>query len=77
MHPLAPDLSKLTNDELMAKYNDLTKKFLAAHRFGSGSVVNQMSILLEDYRSELRRRQDQIMRDLDKNSNFKNIIDIK
>ena len=77
MHPLAPDLSKLTNDELMAKYNDLTKKFLAAHKFGSGSVINQMAILLEDYRFELRRRHDRMIQDLDKNSNFKNIIDIK
>lgn len=77
MHPLAPDLSKLSNDELLNKYNDLAKKFSTAHRVGSGSVINQMAMLLEDYRAEMRRRHDKMLDDANKNPNFKNIIDIK
>lgn len=77
MHPLAPDLSGLSNDELLNKYNDLNKKFSQAHRVGSGSIIYQMSMLLEDYRAEMRRRQEKMLADANKNPNFKNIIDIK
>lgn len=77
VHPLAPDLSKLNNDELLAKYNELNKKFMMAHRTGSGSIVGQMAMLLDDYRNELRVRQEKLLADANKNPNFKNIIDIK
>lgn len=77
MHPLAPDLSGLSNDELLNKYNELNSKFMMASRSGS-TVVMQMNMLLEDYRAELRRRQEKMMSDaVNKNPNFKNIIDIK
>lgn len=77
MHPLAPDLSGLSNDELLNKYNELNSKFMMASRTGSG-VVMQMNMLLEDYRAELRRRQEKMLSDAtNKNPNFKNIIDIK
>jgi hypothetical protein len=77
MHPLAPDLSGLSNDELLTKYNELNTKFMMASRTGSG-VVMQMNMLLEDYRAELRRRQEKMLSDAtNKNPNFKNIIDIK
>lgn len=77
MHPLAPDLSQFNNDELLQKYNDLNKKFILASRSGSGQVIHQMSLLLEDYRQEMRRRQEKLMSDANKNPNFKNIIDIQ
>ena len=77
MHPLAPDLSELSNDELLTKYNELNTKFMMASRTGSG-VIMQMNMLLEDYRAELRRRQEKMLSDAtNKNPNFKNIIDIK
>lgn len=77
MHPLAPDLSGLSNDELLTKYNELNTKFMMASRTGSG-VIMQMNMLLEDYRAELRRRQEKMLSDAtNKNPNFKNIIDIK
>lgn len=78
LHPLAPDLSKLNMDELMAKYNDLNKKFMQAHRVGSGSVIGQMAMLLEDYRQEIGNRQRKMLEEAgNKNKNFKNIIDIQ
>lgn len=78
LHPLAPDLSKLNMDELMAKYNDLNKKFMQAHRLGSGSVIGQMAMLLEDYRQEIGNRQRKMLEEAgNKNKNFKNIIDIQ
>jgi hypothetical protein len=77
LHPLAQDLSGLSNDELLNKYNELNKKFMMASRTGSGSVIGQMAMLLEDYRTELRSRQEKLLSDANKNPNFKNIIDIQ
>jgi hypothetical protein len=78
MHPLAPDLSGLSLDELNKKYNELTQRYIMASRSGSGSVLSQMVMLLDDYRSEISRRHQKILDDTsNKNPNFKNIIDIK
>lgn len=78
LHPLAQDLSSLTTDELNAKYNELNKKYILASRSGSGQVLAQMQMLLEGYREELGRRHQRMLDDVaNKNSNFKNIIDIK
>lgn len=76
MHPLTPDLSKLTTEELTNKYNELVKRQIQVQRSGNWSVMNQLSMLLEDYRIELSRRQQKLLDDANKNSNFKNIIDI-
>ena len=65
-------------DDLMAKYSELNKKFMQAQRVGSGSVLGQMSMLLEDYRYEIGRRQQKMLEEAgNKNKNFKNIIDIQ
>ena len=77
MHPLAPDLSELSNEELYKKYNELNSKFMIAHLVGTGSLVQQMNMLLENYRAEMGRRHEKMLADASKNSNFKNIIDIK
>lgn len=78
LHPLAPDLSNLNMDELLEKYNQLTKRYIQAQRLGSGSVLGQMSMLLEDYRTEIGRRQQKMLEDAsNKNKNFRNIIDIQ
>jgi hypothetical protein len=78
MHPLAPDLSGLSLDELNKKYNELTQRYIMASRSGSGSVLSQMVMLLDDYKSEISRRHQKILDDTsNKNPNFKNIIDIK
>lgn len=78
MHPLTPDLTKLSMDELMAKYNDLSKKLMFAQRSGSGSILNQMLMVLEDYKVEISNRQRKMLNDAsNKNKNFKNIIDIQ
>jgi hypothetical protein len=76
MHPLTPNLAELTMEELTGKYNELVKKMLQAQRLGSGSLMGQLAMLLEDYKSEMSRRQQQILADANKNANFKNIIDI-
>ena len=77
-HPLAPDLTKLTVDELNAKYGDLLKRVTYAYRIGNPDMVQQLQMLMEDYRLELDNRNRKALEDMEKNSkNFKNIIDIQ
>ena len=76
MHPLITDLSNLPTEELNTKYNELVKRMLQARQMGNGSLINQVGMLLEDYRVELSKRQQKILDDANKNANFKNIIDI-
>ena len=77
-HPLAPDLTKLTIDELNAKYGDLLKRVTYAYRIGNPDMVQQLQMLLEDYRLELDNRNAKALAEMEKNSkNFKNIIDIQ
>jgi hypothetical protein len=77
MHPLTPDLSEFSIDDLQAKYNDLSKKAIQCQRMGSYSMMNQISMLLEDYSAEIARRQQKIYDDANKEHNFEKIIDIK
>ena len=76
MHPLMPNLSELSLEELTTKYNELVKRLTQAHRIGNGNLVRQVSMLLEGYRSELSQRQQKILDEANKKANFKNIIDI-
>jgi len=77
-HPLLPDLSTFSDDELLTKYNELNLRWLQANRAGSVSVLGQMSMVMECYKQEMRRRHDKMMADMSKrNPQFKNIIDIK
>lgn len=78
MHPLTPDLSGLSSEELQSKYSELTKKYQQAYRLGSAALTGQLSMLIEDYRNEITLRQQKLLDEVNsKNNNFKNIIDIK
>jgi hypothetical protein len=78
MHPLAPDLSKLSTEELNNKYGDLLKRITYAMRIGQSEMIEQLQMLLSDYQNELNDRNRRALEDMEKNSkNFKNLIDIK
>ena len=55
MHPLAPDLSILSDQELDKKYQELTEKYYKALRF-SPSIASQIVLLLDSYNSEKQTR---------------------
>ena len=77
-HPLAPDLTNFSNDELMTKYNELNTRWIQANRAGSISVLGQMSLLLETYKQEIAKRHTKMLEEAsNRNPSFKNIIDIK
>lgn len=78
MHPLTPDLSKLTAEELQTKYGDLQKRYGVAFRMGRPDQIYQLQMLIQDYYAEIQRRNAKALEELEKNSkNFKNIIDIQ
>lgn len=77
-HPLAEDLTKLTDVELSKKYNDLSSKLNQAYRFGQSSMVGQIQLLLQTYQTELNLRQKKQLDDMmSKSDKFDKIIDIK
>jgi len=78
MHPLAPDLSGLTDDELHTKRAELTNRMTFAYRMGHGDIIGQIQLLLGDYDMEIQKRNQKMLDDLQKNNkNFKDKIDIK
>lgn len=81
MHPLGPELSNLTDDELNKKFGELQKRFTQCWRFGPQSVLPQLQMLMDDYQSEINRRNQKIMDEMTrkaeaKGKNFGGIIDI-
>jgi hypothetical protein len=77
MHPLGPDLTGLTDEELHKKYGELQKRFNQAYRFGPQSIIPQLQMLMQDYQMEIGIRNQKQMAELDKNSKGpKGIIDI-
>lgn len=78
MHPLVPDLSNLSTEELHKKYNELLQKLNQAYRFGPISAVPQMQMIIENYRHEMDVRNRKLMEEMEaKNDKFKGIIDIQ
>jgi uncharacterized membrane protein affecting hemolysin expression len=55
-HPLAEDLTSLSDDQLQEKITTLTKKYTAASRFPDQSLVNQVQSMLTMYVEEQRTR---------------------
>tara|TARA_R110000868_G_scaffold3622_3_gene22747 strand:- start:379 stop:618 length:240 start_codon:yes stop_codon:yes gene_type:complete len=77
MHPLSPDLTKLTNEELHQKHGELQNRMTFAYRIGNGDMVQQLALLIGDYDMEVQRRNQEIMDQIEKKSkNFGNIINI-
>lgn len=77
-HPLTPDLSKLTDDELHKKRSDLQNRLMFAYRMGHTEMIGQVQLVLGDYDMEIQRRNQKVLDDLEKNSKtFKDKIDIK
>ncbi len=77
MHPLAPDLSILTDDELQQKRGELQNRLMMSYRMGNADLVMQVQLLLGDYDIELQTRNQKMMDQMSKASkNFGNIINI-
>jgi len=77
-HPLTPNLSNLSTEELSKKVNDLNQRLSMAYRWGRGDLVQQIYLMLEDYNFEIKERtRKQMEETAKKNPNFDKLIDIK
>ena len=77
MHPLTPDLSTLTDEELHTKRSELGNRMVFAYRMGHAEIIGQIQLIMGDYEMEVQRRNQKMLDDLEKNSKtFKNKIDI-
>ena len=56
MHPLTPDLSKLTDEDLHKNRGDLQTKLMFAYRTGNTDLVGQIQLVLGDYMMEIETR---------------------
>ncbi len=68
-------------DQLMTKYNDLTKRLNQAYRFGPAALVPQISMMLEHYQAEISERNRKQLEEMNKKAEesgrgYKGIIDI-
>jgi hypothetical protein len=80
MHPLAPDVSALSTDELTAKYTQLSKRLNQSQRMGPQSIIPQIQLMMQVYHAELGRRNDKLMAEMeekmDSGKGYQGIIDI-
>ena len=82
-HPLAPNLSDLSMDEVSKKHGELMTRLNQAYRFGPTSAIPQLHMLQQHYAEEIQRRNQKQLEDMQeqmKKTNpggFKDIIDIQ
>lgn len=77
-HPLAPDLSGLSDDQLYEKINELNKRMNQAFRLGGAEAFRQMQMLMYNYQQELQTRNKAKLDAMAKqNPGWDKIIDIK
>jgi len=77
MHPLSPDLTKLSLEELAEKRSELQKRMSFAYRTGNSDMIQQLTLMIDDYEQEEKARAQKTMNDMqNKNKNFGNIINI-
>jgi hypothetical protein len=66
MHPLTPDLSKLTDEELYTKRSELQNRLGFAYRMGHGDMVHQLNLIIGDYVIEIETRNKKMLEDAQK-----------
>ena len=64
MHPLSPDLSALSDEDLHKKLADLTTKLTQSYKFRNYELAGQVHMILEDFQAEINRRQQKMLEEL-------------
>lgn len=68
-NPLLPDLSTLKNEDVDNKITELMQKYFLASRFGQSGVMQQISVILDAYKTEQMIRQQNASKKLMQNRN--------
>lgn len=79
MHPLTQSLADMSDNDLADKIFDLERRLNISYRMGNNNLIQQINMVLEDYRAEFQKRSDKQMKDLlEKNGKiFKDVINIE
>lgn len=59
-HPFVNDLKSKTMEELQETMSSLTSKLTYAYRTGNGALISQLTMALESYRNQHRKKMDEI-----------------
>lgn len=73
-HPFVGDLSSKTMEELTEAISSLNKRLVFVSRMNNQTLINQLHMILENYRAEYQKRQEEIWNK--KSNDFKGKIDI-
>ncbi len=60
-HPFISDLSELSLEELQTKISDLMNKLNFAYRTGNSSLIHQLLMVIDSYKSEYSRKMDEFV----------------
>jgi hypothetical protein len=74
LHPFVNDLSDKSTDELLESISTLGNKLQYMFKIGKHDMVRQIQMVLEAYRSEYQKRQNEIW--AKKSQNLEKKIDI-
>ncbi|MCX7594199.1 MAG: hypothetical protein N2235_10625 [Fischerella sp.] len=72
MHPLCPDLSSLSDEELHKKHGELMQRLSFAYGQGGTDMYQQLSMLISDYRAEIQRRNQKHLEEMQKQIEARN-----
>ena len=61
-HPFISDLSDKSLDELQTTISTLMPKLTFAYRSQNSSLIHQLHMVLDSYRSEYNKRMDELMK---------------
>lgn len=78
-NPLLPDISKVKDNELETKINELSKKYFIAAKMGHGAICEQINHAIDLYKQELQKRHyDNIQKVIKKQDrNFDDLINVE
>ena len=72
IHPFLPDLSEMSLEQLQEKANTLNSNLTFAYRMGNTAMIQQLTMIVEGYRTEIAKRLD----DLYKKQNLQNQVNV-
>lgn len=77
MHPLTPDLTDLSDDDLLKKINDLYTRLRQSLGMRDPAISNQLRMLISTYQTEYDRRMaEQAKKFAEQNKKLTDKIDI-
>lgn len=77
-HPLINDLRGIKDQDLELKVVELTKKYQIAARMGQGMAAHQLALLIEIYKEEVHKRQDESLKKLaSKDKDLDDLINVE